>query len=86
VLAIRSAFYIEISATIDLPFGARILPDWRREEDFVFVPIVFGVLSAAFLGLSVATGTPPARRAWRRIGIIFAAVTLLIIAIQHKLI
>ena len=46
----------------------------------------FALLAAIFLFLSVTTGTSPAKHTWRRIGIIFGVVALLIIAIQHKLI
>jgi hypothetical protein len=39
----------------------------------------FGLLAAIFLVFSATQGTPPARLAWRRIGIIFAVVVLILV-------
>jgi hypothetical protein len=44
----------------------------------------FALLAAGFLVLSATRGTPPARKTWRRIGIIFAAVALLILAVRLR--
>lgn len=52
----------------------------------LYLAAFFGLLAVIFGILSVTRGTPLARRTWRRIGIVFAVVALLIIAIQHKLI
>jgi bacteriorhodopsin len=44
----------------------------------------FGLLAIIFLVLSATRGTPPARKTWRRIGIIFAVVSLLILAVRLR--
>jgi hypothetical protein len=44
----------------------------------------FALLAAIFLVLSATRGTPPARKTWRRIGIIFALVALLILAVRLR--
>jgi len=42
----------------------------------VYLAIFFGALSLVFLIGAVAHGTPPARKIWLRIGLIFALVAL----------
>ena len=49
-----------------------------------FIAVFFGLLAAIFLVLSATRGTPPARKTWRRIGIIFAVVALLILAVRLR--
>jgi hypothetical protein len=44
----------------------------------------FGLLAVIFIVLSATRGTPPARKIWRRIGIIFAVVALLILAVRLR--
>jgi hypothetical protein len=46
----------------------------------------FALLACIFLGLSATRGTPPAQKTWRRIGIIFAAVALLLLAVRLRVI
>jgi hypothetical protein len=49
-----------------------------------YIPIWFAILSAVFLVLSATRGTLPAKKTWRRIGITFAVVALLIVAIRSR--
>jgi hypothetical protein len=51
-----------------------------------FLPVFFGFLAAIFLVLSAIRGTSTARVAWRRIGIIFTAVALLLLAVRLRVI
>jgi drug/metabolite transporter (DMT)-like permease len=44
----------------------------------------FVLLAAIFLILSATRGSPPARKTWRRIGIIFAMVALVIFAVRPR--
>jgi hypothetical protein len=44
----------------------------------------FALLAAIFLVLSTARGAPPAKKTWRRIGIIFALVALVIFVVRPK--
>jgi hypothetical protein len=48
------------------------------------VAAFFALLAAIFIALSATRGTPPARKTWRRIGIIFAVVALLILAVRLR--
>jgi hypothetical protein len=50
----------------------------------LFVSGFFGLLGIIFLVRSAMNGTPPARKTWRRIGIIFAAVALLLLAVRLR--
>jgi hypothetical protein len=50
----------------------------------VYVAAFFGLLAVIFLVLSATRGTPPAKKAWRRIGIIFAVVAVLILAVRLR--
>jgi hypothetical protein len=53
--------------------------------DAIFaVPAFFILLALAFLILSATRGAPPAKKAWRRIGIIFAVVAVLILAVRLR--
>jgi hypothetical protein len=49
-----------------------------------YISAFFALLAAIFLTLSATCGTPPARKTWRRIGIIFAVVALLILAVRLR--
>lgn len=49
-----------------------------------FIAAFFGLLAAIFLVLSASRASPLARKTWRRIGIIFAAVALLILAVHAR--
>jgi hypothetical protein len=42
----------------------------------LYIPAFFLLLSALFLLLSFTRGSPPARKTWLRIGLIFALVAL----------
>jgi hypothetical protein len=44
----------------------------------------FAILAAIFLVLSATRGSLPARKTWRRIGIIFALVALVIFAVRPR--
>jgi hypothetical protein len=48
------------------------------------ISTLFASIAAIFLILSLTRGTPPARKAWRRIGIVFALVALVIFAIRAR--
>ncbi len=50
----------------------------------LYVAAFFGLLSVIFLVLSATRGTLPARLTWRRIGIIFAVVALLILLVRLR--
>jgi hypothetical protein len=50
----------------------------------VYIAGFFALLAVIFLVLSANRGTPPAKKAWRRIGIIFAVVALLILAVRLR--
>jgi hypothetical protein len=50
----------------------------------LYIAAFFALLAVIFLVLSAIRGTPPARTAWRRIGVIFAAVALLILAVRLR--
>ena len=45
----------------------------------------FALLAAIFLVLSATRGSPLARKTWRRIGIIFALVAVLILAFSRNI-
>ena len=45
----------------------------------------FALLAAIFLVLSATRGSPMARKTWRRVGIIFALVALLILAFSRNI-
>jgi hypothetical protein len=45
----------------------------------VLLAVFFALLAGIFLVLAATRGTPQARIAWRRIGIIFAAVGLVLL-------
>ena len=49
-----------------------------------FISAFFALLAAIFLVLSAVRGTPPARKTWRRIGIIFALVAVVILAVRFR--
>jgi hypothetical protein len=49
-----------------------------------YIAAYFAVLAAIFLVLSATRGTPPAKKTWRRIGIIFAIVALVIFAVRAR--
>jgi type IV secretory pathway VirB2 component (pilin) len=51
-----------------------------------YIAAFLALLACIFLGLSATRGTPPARKTWRRIGIIFAAVALLLLAVRSRVI
>jgi drug/metabolite transporter (DMT)-like permease len=44
----------------------------------------FAMLAAVFFVLSATRASPPARKTWRRIGIIFALVALVIFAVRAR--
>jgi hypothetical protein len=48
----------------------------------IYVSWWFALLAAIFLALYLPRGTPPDKKAWRRIGIIFALVALVIFVIR----
>ena len=50
----------------------------------LYIAVFFALLSVTFLVLSAACGAAPARKAWRRIGIIFAAVALVLLAVRLR--
>jgi hypothetical protein len=50
----------------------------------LYVAGFFGLLAIIFLVRSAMSGTIPARKTWRRIGIIFAAVALLLLAVRLR--
>ena len=45
-------------------------------EALTYIAVIFAILAAAFLvsALAMPGASPPARKAWLRIGLIFAAV------------
>lgn len=45
----------------------------------------FFLLALIFLVLSATRGTPPAKKTWRRIGAIFAAVAVFILVLRGKI-
>jgi hypothetical protein len=49
-----------------------------------YISAFFAMLAAIFLTLSFTRGSPPARKTWRRIGIIFALVALVIFAVRPR--
>jgi type IV secretory pathway VirB2 component (pilin) len=46
--------------------------------------VLFAVLAVIFLVLSATYGTPPAKKTWRRIGIIFALVALALLVVRAR--
>jgi hypothetical protein len=50
----------------------------------IYIAAFFALLAAIFLILSATRGSPPARNTWRRIGIIFAAVALVIFIVRPR--
>ncbi len=48
------------------------------------IPAFFGLLAAIFLILSATRGSPPARKTWRRIGVIFAVAAVVIFAVRMR--
>jgi len=44
----------------------------------------FALLAVIFLVLAATRGSPPARKTWRRIGIIFAVVALVIFVVRAR--
>lgn len=50
----------------------------------VHISAFFALLAAIFLVLSATRGAPPARKTWRRIGIIFALVAVLIFIMRPR--
>jgi hypothetical protein len=44
----------------------------------------FALLAAIFVTLSFIRGTPPARKTWRRIGLIFALVAVAIFILRPQ--
>ena len=50
-----------------------------------YIAAFFGLLAAIFLVLSASHGTRPARKAWLRIGLIFAAVSIYLFFFQGRL-
>ncbi len=48
------------------------------------VAAFFALLAAIFLILSATRGSPPARKTWRRIGIVFAVVAVVIFAMRMR--
>ncbi len=55
-------------------------PDRRS----LFLAGFFGLLGLIFLVRSAMNGSPLARKTWRRIGIIFAAVALLLLVVRAR--
>ncbi len=55
-------------------------PHWIAPSVAAF----FALLAAIFLTLATLRGTPPARKTWRRIGIIFALVALAIFILRPR--
>jgi hypothetical protein len=49
-----------------------------------YISAFFALLAATFLVLSATRGSPPARRTWRRIGIVFAVVALVIFLVRAR--
>ena len=49
-----------------------------------YIPTFFTLLSAIFLLLSLTRASPPARKTWLRIGIIFALVAVARYALRPK--
>ena len=49
-----------------------------------YLAIFFALLAAIFLVLSAVRGTPPAKKTWRRISVIFALVALVMLAIRAR--
>jgi hypothetical protein len=50
----------------------------------LYIAGFFGLLGVIFLVLSATRGTPLAKKTWRRIGIIFAAVALVLLAVRLR--
>jgi hypothetical protein len=50
----------------------------------IYIPGFFALLAAIFLILSATRGTPFARKVWQRIGIIFAVVAVVILAVRLR--
>jgi hypothetical protein len=55
-----------------------------RATSSYYIPAFFTLLSALFLLLSLTRVSPPARKTWLRIGIIFALVALATFAFRPK--
>lgn len=49
-----------------------------------YISVFFGLLAVSFLILSFVRGSPVAKKTWRRIGIIFGIVALVIFAVRPR--
>lgn len=51
----------------------------------IYIAALFGLVAVCFIILSITTiGSPPARKTWRLIGFIFAAVSGIVIALHPR--
>jgi len=50
----------------------------------LYIAVFFALLGITFLILSATRGAAQARKVWRRVGIIFAAVALVLLAVRMR--